>query len=353
MAVRGVAAGQGMGVQCGHAVQVFAAVRNVLVFQHALQAGAQHGMGLPGKLALDARAQGFDLGRRCARGQGPGRGGHGVGRRIQLHGLAHRPHARTPGAQAGIHTHAGALDGGLESGFAKRQFTTPGQCTKQRGRQHAVVLFGQRLHIVVQEALRVFMPRLQHGGGIGNAVAGHHLLLSGVVAVRRCDQRGALGRDQAALHGAPGFHEFGRNDDVHLARHRHQRQHGCAAVRRHMALREQLDVINGGAGTLRHADDGRGLRQIAIVFGQVNDPVHQHSAALATHGKDGDGDGACGVVAEYAHGLGGCVHDSACAYKARWRSARPCRAWNQPTTLRRQRSSRCSHALGLRTHSVR
>ena len=285
-------------MQVGHAVQVFAAVSNVLVLQHALQAGAQHGVGFLGKFPFYALAQRLHVGRGCARGQWLGRGSHGVGGCVHLHRFAHGLHAGTPGPYAGLHPHAAAPDGGFERGFVERQFIGAGQRAKQRRRQHTAVLFGQRLHVVVQKTQGVFMPGLQHGGGVGDAVAGHHLFERGVVAVRGRDERGALGRDQAALHGAAGFHKLGRNHDIHFARHRHQRQHRCAAVGLRMALRKQLDVINGGAGALGHTSDRGGLGNVAVVFGQVHDPVHQHAAALAAHGQDGDGDGVLVAGAE-------------------------------------------------------
>ncbi len=50
-------------------------------------------------------------------------------------------------------------------------------------------------------------------------------------AVRGADQRRAVGRDQPAQDGAAGFHQFGADHDVDLARRRHQRQHGRLPAR--------------------------------------------------------------------------------------------------------------------------
>ena len=62
------------------------------------------------------------------------------------------------------------------------------------------------------------------------AIAHCALLGDRVDAVCRSDERGALGGDEAALHRATGFHEFGGKHDVHVARQRHQRENGLAAV---------------------------------------------------------------------------------------------------------------------------
>ena len=58
-----------------------------------------------------------------------------------------------------------------------------------------------------------------------------HLLGDRVDAVRRGDQRRAVRRDEAALHGAAGFHQLRGEHHVDVARQRHQRQHRRAAVR--------------------------------------------------------------------------------------------------------------------------
>ena len=64
-----------------------------------------------------------------------------------------------------------------------------------------------------------------------------------------------------------------------------------------MRLCIQLDVINGGARALRYTSHRGGLRQIAVVRGQVHDPIDQHTAALPAHGQNGNGDGARRVTA--------------------------------------------------------
>ena len=66
---------------------------------------------------------------------------------------------------------------------------------------------------------------------------------------------------------------------------------GCAPVG-HRVAREHLQVVDGGAGALGHAGHRGGLRDEAVVLGQVHQPVGQHAAALAAHGEQRDGDGA-------------------------------------------------------------
>ena len=56
------------------------------------------------------------------------------------------------------------------------------------------------------------------------------------------------------------------------------------------ALRKNLEVINGGPGPLRHARHRRGLRKVAGMLGQIDDPVRQDAAAFAAHRQDGDRD---------------------------------------------------------------
>ena len=59
----------------------------------------------------------------------------------------------------------------------------------------------------------------------------------------------------------------------------------CAA-----SFGKQLDVVDRGAGALRDAGHRGGLREVAAVLREIDDPVRQHAAALAAERDDGDGD---------------------------------------------------------------
>jgi hypothetical protein len=44
--------------------------------------------------------------------------------------------------------------------------------------------------------------------------------------------------------------------------------------------------VHGGTGALRHAGHGSGLRVVAVLLGQVDQPVGEHTAAFAAHRQD-------------------------------------------------------------------
>ena len=97
-------------------------------------------------------------------------------------------------------------------------------------------------------------------------------------------------RHEAALTARAAFHQFGRQHDVDVARHRHQAPAPASARRLRRGFREQLDIIDGRAGALGDAGHRGRLREIAAVIGEIDDPVGQHAAALAAHRKDRDRD---------------------------------------------------------------
>ena len=272
-----------------HVVQVLAAVGRVLPVHHARQAFAQPGPGGLGKLLADARQQGGQRRAGGFAGQRARGSFHGLGlggQRGRRGAGAGQLGAGAQGLQAGLRALAAALDYLLEGLLVEGQHVAAGQRAKQAGRDHAAVVHRQRLHVVGHHAARRLAHQVQHAGAVGGAVAGHHFFLHGVGAVRAGDDGGAVGRDQAARHGAAGLHQLGGDQDVHLAGDGHLRQHRGLAGR---GL-DQLDVVDGGAGALRHAGHRGGLRGPAGVFGQGGDPVFQHAAALAAQGHDGDGD---------------------------------------------------------------
>ena len=64
---------------------------------------------------------------------------------------------------------------------------------------------------------------VEQRSGIHAPVARSGALGHGVDAVGGGDQDGAVGRDQAALDGAPGLHQLGGDHDIDLARARASR----------------------------------------------------------------------------------------------------------------------------------
>jgi len=101
---------------------------------------------------------------------------------------------------------------------------------------------------------------VSHGGFFRNRIH----------AVGRGNQGGARGRDQAALHRAPGFHQLGGNHDIHVTGHGHERQHGPSAV---AGIGEQFHVVNRRTRALRHTRYRGALRVVAIALAQIDQPI--------------------------------------------------------------------------------
>ena len=214
--------------------------------------------------------------------------------------------ARGECLQARVDTHAGAAHGVLEVGPGERQAARTGERAEQRCTDHAARVFRGACEVGKHRTLRGFATGRDECVGVDAAVAHRHLLGHRIDTVRRRDERRAIGRDEPTLQRASGFHQFGGDDDVDLAGEGHQREHRDATVGHG---REDLDVIDRRAGALRDARHGRRLRGPAGVFREIDDPVGEHAAAFAAHGKDGDVDGAgrgcgCGVHADTRSGRG-------------------------------------------------
>ena len=95
------------------------------------------------------------------------------------------------------------------------------------------------------------------------AAVGHlHLLHRGVDAVRRGDERGALGADVAVLHRAAGLDQLGGDHDVDVAGAGVSESTGSLPFRVDFLSRKDLQVVRRRAGALRDARNGRRLRGI-------------------------------------------------------------------------------------------
>jgi hypothetical protein len=194
------------------------------------------------------------------------------------------------GAQAGFHGQAGAADGLLEGGAGEGEGGGGGQGAEEGGGDDAAGALGGRLHVGGEEAVCGQFRGFEDGGAGGGAVAGLDLFRHRKGAVGGGDEGGAVGGDEAALDGTAGFHQFGGDDDIDVAGDGHEGEDGARLV-------DDFHVVDGGAGALGDAGDGGGLGGEAFVFGEVDDPVGEHAAALAAHGGDGDADGAVHVTA--------------------------------------------------------
>ena len=131
------------------------------------------------------------------------------------------------------------------------------------------------------------------------------------------------------------------DDDIDIARHRHQRQHRLVRRIDDSGARIDFEIVDRRAGALRDTRHGGELREIVIALGKIDDPVGEHATAFATHREDRDGDRTLALRE-------GRVHGQAAAY---WRRAiRRCR---KPITAPRAFALKRSHPLGLLTMEAR
>ena len=149
--------------------------------------------------------------------------------------------------------------------------------------------------------------------------------------MRRGDERGALRADKPTHHGAPGLHELGREHDIDIARRRHQGENWRPA-----AIGHHLDIIDGGAGALRHARHRGRLRVPAIFLGEMHDPVRHHAATLPADRQDRELDDLALARQLHVHGA-----DPILAKPSDLRSRRFCSQEITPLRIRaRNRSAR-------------
>ena len=221
-------------------------------------------------------------------------------------------------------------------------------------------LLGRLVHVEQDLCLAALLDRAQQAADIEAAVAHRRALADRQHAVRRGDQRRAVGRDEAVEDHAAGFEELGRQRHVDLADRRIERQHRRrAALRRH-----HFEIVGRGAGALGHARDLRRLHAQPLALRGGDDPVAQHAAAIAAQRADQDGDGLHdraparpgedlapgGRALRDAHAIAP-ITPSGTATSAgptRWRSAR-CRPCRRTGTARRHRRPRRT-ARSRRSH---
>ncbi len=308
MAVGGAAGRAARRMQARHALEVLARIRGILVVGHARQPLAEQVPRLTREGAADAFEQRLQHAARAALGQRARCGLHRLDRRPHHRrwGLAGQLRSGTQRCQTVVDADAGLAHHLLERGKFERQFAAAGQRTEQAGRDHAAVAHRERLHVGDEQTLGLLSHQGLDARSVGHAVARCALLGHRKRAVAARDHRGAAACHQAALQRTAGFHQLGGDHDVDVARRGHQRHHRLLVA---LPL-DQLHVIDGGPGALRHAGHRRGLRPPAGTHAERDDPIDQHAAALAAEGEDRDVDRArlvhCGSSSGYSARLARC-----------------------------------------------
>ena len=105
----------------------------------------------------------------------------------------------------------------------------------------------------------------------------------------RCEEAMSVvrsGSDETALDRAARFHQLRGDDTIHVPGHRHQRHHRLAPGALRDRAREEFQIVDRRAGALGDAGHRCGLREIALRFGDLNEPGGEHAAALATQRGD-------------------------------------------------------------------
>ena len=145
-----------------------------------------------------------------------------------------------------------------------------------------MIALGRRFHIEEHHTLRLGANEIHEPFGIRSPLPHRAFLSDGIAAMRRRNQRRSIRRDQPALDRATRFRQLRRNDAVNIARDRHQRQDGRTSRLLGSSTREELQVIDRRAGTLRYARNRSRLGDVVFCFGDFNEPVGENTATLST-----------------------------------------------------------------------
>ena len=191
------------------------------------------------------------------------------------------------GRKIGIDRLAGVTDRGLEGGVRNRQPARARERAQQHGVDDAARFLGGLVHVEQDLFLAALLQRAQQPADVEAAVAHRRALADGEHAVRRGDERRAVGRDEAVEDHAAGFQKLGRQRHVDFADRRVERQH----LTQRALGRHHFEIVGRGAGALRHARDLRRLHAQPLALRRGDDPVAQHAAAVAAQRADQDCDG--------------------------------------------------------------
>ena len=132
------------------------------------------------------------------------------------------------------------------------------------------------------------------GGGVEDLRAvepavGHlHLFRSGIDAMGRGNQGGAVRADEAVLHRPAGLHELGGHHDVDVAGVRGQREHRLTAAQQIVPGGKDLEVIRRCAGALRDARDRSRLHREAAARRGLDQPLGHYAAPFTAQRGDQD-----------------------------------------------------------------
>ena len=222
LAASGLVADQHVGEQ----VEIVLAVGDILEIDHSLQPGADHVVGGGREIGLRARDQRVIALVADRRELRSALLGAGLRRRRRLAGFdigGGAVVAERESAQAGFDPDTGGSDGSLERRALERQYLGGGERAEQHRRDDATRLFRQPGHVEGDELFGGHERGLEDSGSFPDAVARRLLFHHRIGAVRRGDEAGAVGRDQATLDGTAGFHQLGADDEIDLAGHHTQR----------------------------------------------------------------------------------------------------------------------------------
>ena len=222
-----------------------------------------------------------------------------------------------------------------------RRRTRPAR-PEQRGADDAACLQRQGAEVGGDQPFRPGPGRVEQALAVHPAVAEGQPLVHRVDPVGRGDQRRAVGGGEPALHRPAGLHQLRGDHDVDLARRGEQAEHGLGTHAADLAGRVQLDVVDGGAGALGDPGHRGGLRVVAGLPPDGDDPVGEHATALPAHGEDGDGDRTASA--------GPAGHAGTASYRAA-RFSTP--VDSNRVQLPRVRARTRSRRVGLCTRSVR
>ena len=195
--------------------------------------------------------------------------------------------SRRESLEARLHGDAARGDRLLVKLPRKRQYAASRQRAEQHRADDAARLGADRIHVAGHDPARLALERREHRLRVGDAVAQGGFFGDAVHPMRRGDDGGAIRTHQAAHRRSARLHELRGHDHIDIAGDGHERKYGRRAYFR---PRAHLEVVHRRAGALRHARHGGRLHQPAVTLRDLDDPVGQHSAALAAESRDGDGD---------------------------------------------------------------
>ena len=217
-----------------------------------------------------------------------------VHHRLLRPALLHGVEGQREAAQAGVGTLAALAAGAdlrLEHVASERQQPAAGDGPQQHRADHRARLLRHARQVQQLGRTRVALQRGHQRRGVDAAVGLLHLLGHRQRTRGRADDQRALGRAHAVADLAHGLQQLRRHQQVDGAGHRVQAEHRAPVAQLLLPLREDLDVVRGGAGALRHAGDRRALRRVAGAHGGAVQPLGEHAAAFAAERADQDGDG--------------------------------------------------------------